>query len=191
MGVFRPYDPQAKATQDKTSAASDPAPSDRSKGKGAPTPTRRQAEAARRQRVNPVLTKKQERERERAARRAGQVRAMEAQDSLPERALLRDYIDARFNVTEILLPAWLVVLAASLLGTRWPVLVEISVFVVWGLLILAIGDLYLMWRGYKKLLAVKVPHASTRGLLMLAVNRALSIRPWRSPAPRVKRGTKL
>ncbi len=187
MGVFRPYDSQDKSTP----AASGSAPRDTSKGKGAPTPTRRQAEAARRQRVNPVLSKKEQRERERTARRAGQVKAMAAQDNMPERALLRDYIDARFNITEILLPAWIVVLAVSLLGTKWPVLVEISVFVVWALLIVAVVDLYVMWRGYKKLLATKVPHASTRGLLMLAVNRALSIRPWRAPAPRVKRGAKL
>lgn len=186
MGVFRPYDPQGKSTPE----VSDPA-SDHSKGKGAPTPTRRQAELARRQRVNPVLSKKEERVHEREVRRANQAKAMAAQDNQPERVLMRDYIDARFNVTEILLPAWILVLAVSLLGTKWPLLVEISVFVVWGLLILAVVDLYVMWRGYKKLLAVKHPGGSTRGLLMLAINRALSIRPWRAPAPRVKRGTKL
>ncbi len=187
MGVFRPYDPQQKST----SGVSDPAPSDQPRGKGVPTPTRRQAEAARRQRVNPVLTKKEARVHERDVRRANQAKAMAAQDNQPERVLMRDYIDARFNITEILLPAWILVLAVSLLGTKWPLLVEISVFVVWGLLVLAVADLYLMWRGYKKLLAVRHPGGSTRGLLMLAVNRALSIRPWRSPAPRVKRGTKL
>lgn len=186
MGVFRPYDPQEKATPE----VSDPA-QDHAKGKGAPTPTRKQAEAARRQRVNPVLTKKEARVHERDARRANQAKAMAAQDRQPERVLMRDYIDARFNVTEILLPAWILVLAVSLLGTRWPLLVEISVFVVWGLLVLAAVDLYVMWRGYKKLLATKVQNASTRGLLMLAINRALSIRPWRAPAPRVKRGAKL
>jgi hypothetical protein len=186
--VFRPYDPQEKAAP----GVSDPAPSDLSnKGKGAPTPTRKHAEAARRQRVNPVLTKKEARVHEREVRRANQVKSMAAQDNRPERVLMRDYIDARFNVTEILLPAWILVLAVSLLGTKWPLLVEIAVFVVWGLLALAVIDLYVMWRGYKKLLAVKYPDAATRGMLMLAVNRALSIRAWRSPAPRVKRGTKL
>jgi hypothetical protein len=184
--VFRPYDPQDKATP----AVSDPATTDH-KGKGAPTPTRRQAELARRQRVNPVLTKKEERVHDREVRRATQAKTMAAQDNQPERVLLRDYIDARFNVTEVLLPAWILVLAVSLLGTRWPVLVEVAVFVVWGLLALAVIDLYLMWRGYKKLLAVKHPGGSTRGLLMLGINRALSIRPWRAPAPRVKRGAKL
>jgi hypothetical protein len=185
--VFRPYDPQQKATP----GVSDPAPTDPNKGKGAPTPTRRQAEAARRQRVNPVLTKKEARVHERDVRRSNQVKAMAAQDNQPARVLMRDYIDARFNVTEILLPAWILVLAVVLLGTRWPLVVEIASFAVWALLILAIIDLYIMWRGYKKLLAVRHPGAQTRGLLMLAVNRALSIRPWRAPAPRVKRGAKL
>jgi hypothetical protein len=45
-----------------------------------------------------------------------------------------------------------------------------------------------MWRGFKKLLAVRVPKASTRGLLMYGVNRAIQIRRFRMPAPRVKRG---
>ena len=186
MGVFRPYDSQAKSTPE----VSDPA-HDHAKGKGAPTPTRKHAEAARRQRVNPVLTKKEAKVREREARRGNQAKAMAAQDALPQRVLMRDYIDARFNVTEILLPAWILVLAVTLLATRWPVLVEIAVFVVWGLLIVAVIDIYLMWRGYKKLLASRLPDAPTRGLLMLAVNRALSIRPWRSPAPRVKRRDKI
>jgi hypothetical protein len=48
-----------------------------------------------------------------------------------------------------------------------------------------------MWRGYKKLLNIRHPGASTQGLLMVGINRALSIRPWRVPAPRIKRGTKL
>ena len=61
----------------------------------------------------------------------------------------------------------------------------------YGMLIFAIIDLYRMWRGYKKLLALRHPGRSTRGLLMLGINRALSIRPWRAPAPRVKRGAKL
>ena len=187
MGVFRPYDPQEKATPE----VSDPA-QDHAKGKGAPTPTRKQAEAARRQRVNPVLTKKEARVHERDSRRANQAKAMAAQDRQPERVLMRDYIDARFNVTEFLLPVWILVFAVVLLGTtRWPLLVEIATFAVWGLLVLAAVDLYVMWRGYKKLLATKVQNASTRGLVMLAINRALSIRPWRAPAPRVKRGAKL
>lgn len=186
MGVFRPYDPQDKGT----AAESDPESTART-GKGAPTPTRKQAEAARRQRVNPVLTKKEERAKDRDLRRASQQKAMAAQDNQPERVLLRDYIDSRFNVTEFLLPTWLVVFAVSLLATKWPVLVEYSAIAAWVLLLLAVIDLYVMWRGYKKLLAVKHPGAQTRGLLMVGINRALSIRPWRTPAPRVKRGAKL
>lgn len=186
MGVFRPYDPQDKAT----AGESDPESTSRT-GKGVPTPTRKQAEAARRQRVNPVLSKKEEKAKDRDLRRSSQQKAMAAQDQRPERVLLRDFIDARFNVTEFLLPTWLVVFAVSLLATKWPVLIEYSAIAAWLLLVLAVIDLLLMWRGYKKLLNVRHPGASTRGLLMVGINRALSIRPWRVPAPRIKRGTKL
>lgn len=189
MGLFRPYDPQAKSTPE----VSDPpaSDSDQSKGKGVPTPTRKQAEAARRQRVNPVLTKKEARVKEREARRANQMKSMAVQDARPERVLLRDYVDARFNVTEILLPVFVLALAASLMANIWPTLVLISTAAVWILLVVAAIDTYMMWRGFRKLLDSKHPNAPTRGLLMLAINRALSIRPWRTPPPRVKRGAKL
>lgn len=186
MGVFRPYDSQDKAAPEAPSSASDHA----KVSKGAPTPTRKQAEEARRQRINPVLTGKEARAKERDTRRANQQKAMAAQDALPERVLMRDYIDARWNVAEFLLPIWVLVLAISLLGTRWPALIMVSTFGVWILLAIAVVDLYLMWRGFKKLLSAKLPHSSSRGLLMLAINRSISIRPWRTPPPRVKRGQK-
>src|SRR5690606_3025212 len=55
-------------------------------------------------------------------------------------------------------------------------------------LLVAIVDVALMWRGFKKVLAQRMPGTPTRGLLMYGMNRAIQIRRFRIPPPRVKRG---
>jgi hypothetical protein len=45
-----------------------------------------------------------------------------------------------------------------------------------------------MWRGYKRVLAERLPNSSTKGLLMYGVNRCIQIRRFRMPPPRIKRG---
>lgn len=212
MGLFRPYDPQAKdqATESETASArvgtgtktgstavraggaktaptSTPAPV-RAGGKGAPTPTRKEAEAARRQRLNPVLSPKEAKARDREARYEARTKSMAAAEGTPERVLLRDYIDSRWTIAEFLLPVMLVVLALSFLAGRFPVLMLVSTVAAYVLMILAIIDIWRLWRGYKRLLAERHPSASPRGLLMVAVNRAMSIRRFRVPPPRISRG---
>ena len=39
--------------------------------------------------------------------RAERMRAVNAREDVPEKALMRDYVDSRFNLGEFLLPAWL------------------------------------------------------------------------------------
>ena len=51
-----------------------------------------------------------------------------------------------------------------------------------------LADCYLMWRGFKRVLADRLPGAPTRGLMMYGVNRSIQIRRFRMPAPRLKRG---
>ena len=64
--------------------------------KDRPTPTRKEAEAARRQRVARNLSKKEARLEASRHARAERMRAINARDATPEKALLRDYVDARF-----------------------------------------------------------------------------------------------
>ncbi len=49
-------------------------------------------------------------------------------------------------------------------------------------------DNFLMWRGFKKVLAARLPKASPKGLLMYGMTRGTQLRRFRMPAPRVKRG---
>ena len=55
-------------------------------------------------------------------------------------------------------------------------------------ILLVLFDCYRMWRGFKRVLAERIPGAPTRGLMMYGVNRAIQIRRFRMPAPRRKRG---
>ena len=49
-------------------------------------------------------------------------------------------------------------------------------------------DGYLMWRGFKKVLAERLPKESPKGLLMYGMTRSIQIRRFRMPPPRIKRG---
>ncbi len=114
---------------------------------------------------------------------------MNVRDNTPEKALLRDYIDSRFSVGELLLPSLVVILAMSFVGARWPGVTLLSTGLMYIFILLVLFDaLILMWRGYKKLLATRLPHASTKGLLMYGMNRCIQIRRFRMPPPRIKRG---
>lgn len=157
--------------------------------KGHPTPSRREAEAARRQRVTRTLTKKEARAEASRSARSQRLKSMNARDNTPEKALLRDYIDARFSFGELLLPSLVVILALSFLGASLPRVTVISTALMYIFILLVLFDaLVLMWRGYKKLLAQRLPHASTKGLLMYGMNRCIQIRRFRMPPPRIKRG---
>jgi hypothetical protein len=182
VALFRRSAPDESAQPEPVAPAAPGAQKDR------PTPTRKEAEAARRQRVTRTLSKKEARAEASRHARADRMKAINVREAAPEKALLRDYIDSRFNLGEFLLPSLVVILALTFLSQSIPRVSVISTGVMYLFLLGVIADSALMWRGFKKLLAVRVPKASTRGLLMYGVNRAIQIRRFRMPAPRVKRG---
>jgi hypothetical protein len=173
------------AAPEQPAATIDHAPTGK---KGRPTPTRKEAEAARRQRVTTSLSKKEARAAASRRSRAERMKAVNAREAAPEKALMRDYIDARFNLGEFLLPSVVVILAVTLLGSYWPSVTVIATLAMY-LFIVAVGvDASLMWRGFKKVLAARLPQASPKGLLIYGMTRSTQIRRFRSPAPRIKRG---
>jgi hypothetical protein len=156
--------------------------------KDRPTPTRKEAEAARRERMNTTLSKKQSRAAASRQSRSERMKTISAREAVPEKVLMRDYIDARFNLGEFLLPSVVVILAVTLLGSYWPVVTLIATMAMYLFIIGVFVDGYLMWRGFKKVLAKRLPKASPKGLLMYGMTRSTQIRRFRSPAPRIKRG---
>lgn len=180
MGLFK-SDPPAEQP------APPPAPDRGPQRKNAPTPTRREAEAARRERLNPTLSPKEAKARNRAAQRAQRAQQFDAYDNSPARRLLRDVVDSRFNLGEVAMPILLTFMFISLLPAVLP-WVDWLMVVVWAFMGAMMVDTWLMWRKFKVLAAERVPGASLKGLLFYGFNRQLSFRRWRQPAPRLARG---
>jgi DUF3043 family protein len=84
-----------------------------------------------------------------------------------------------------------VILALTFTGQALPRVAVISTLVMYAFIFAVIIDTAIMWRGFKKLLATRLPRATPRGLLMYGMNRAMQIRRFRMPPPRVKRGDKI
>jgi Protein of unknown function (DUF3043) len=166
----------------------DQAPGGQTPKKGRPTPSRKEAEQARRQRVTRSLSKKEARQEAARQNRIERARSMSARESVPEKMLMRDYIDARFSIGEFLLPALVVILAFTFLSTTLPRVALLSTIGMYLFILLVLFDSFLMWRGFKRVLAERLPKASPKGLLMYGMNRSIQIRRFRMPPPRLKRG---
>ena len=152
------------------------------------TPTRKEAEALRRQRVTRQLTPREARREAATRNRAERMRALNAREAQPEKALMRDYVDARFSIGEFLLPSLVIILALSFLNQVWPAMTLFATIAMYVYIIAVILDGVIMWRGFKKVLAQRLPKASPKGLLMYGMNRMIQIRRFRMPAPRIRRG---
>ena len=165
--------------------------------KNRPTPKRRDQEAARKR---PLVEtdRKAARTREREQRREAQLKQRQAmvtgddthlpaRDKGPVRRYIRDYVDARWNLGEFMLPVMLVVLALSFIPSRTTfAIVSIGVY---ALIFAAAVDAFLMWRGLKKRLVATFGEDKVgRGLAMYAVMRTIQLRRSRMPRPLVKRG---
>jgi len=138
--------------------------------------------------VNRTLTPKEARRLTSQQNREQRMRTLNVREAVPERALMRDYVDSRFNLGEFLLPSLVVILALSFLSAAVPRINAITTLVMYLFILAVLFDSFLLWRGFKRVLAQRLPGASTRGLMMYGVNRAIQIRRFRMPAPRLKRG---
>ena len=212
MGLFRPYERTDKSTRARTSTvpekvkkapdanAATPTetqePTSTTSGKKVirrgektgPTPTRKEAEAARMERLHPNLSKKERKKAEREARYKAQTEAWERVEKSPERTLLRDFVDTRWTLAEFMMPFMLIILAAMFVFMSNIEVTTIIAFLLWGFSFATLINIFIMWRSFKKLLAERVPNAHTKGLLMYMMNRAIMIRRFRRPLPRIKRG---
>ncbi|GAA1837292.1 DUF3043 domain-containing protein [Microlunatus capsulatus] len=185
MALFRRSSEGTEPTP--TAPAPAPAPTPGAK-KDRPTPTRREAEAARRERVNRTLSPKEARRAASQQNRAARMRTLSAREAAPEKALMRDYVDTRFSLGEFLLPSLVVILALSFLTAVYPTVSAITTILMYVFILAVLADCYFLWRGFKRVLADRLPGAPTRGLMMYGVNRSIQIRRFRMPAPRLKRG---
>lgn len=188
MAIFRRGNGSTATTPGPETAA--PEVRDPSGRKSGPTPSRKEAEAARRARLTQTYSKREARAMASRQNRGERMRTLAARDNTPEKALMRDHVDARFSIGEVLLPALVLILATSALNTIFPRAAVIGTVVMYLYVLAVVVDLFLMWRGFRKVLAQRLPGTSTRGLLFYGANRAIQIRRFRIPQPRVRRGEK-
>lgn len=177
-------------------------PSEEIEGKGRPTPTRKEAEAARKARLKPPRDRREAarvmRERRKAERvkmqsalRSGDERHLPNRDRGPVRRFCRDFVDARFNIAEWLLPLLLVILILSFLGAGSPFAAWLQVVVWTGTIVGTVVDtLVLTWRT-KRELRRRFPDENRRGAVMYTVLRSSQLRRLRLPKPQVSRGQAL
>lgn len=165
-------------------------------GKGRPTPSRKQAEAANARPIvgsrDKAMLKEQRRqqaearERARLGMMAGEERYLTPRDRGPQRRYVRDYVDARWSVGELLIPAMLVVLVMTFIPGIMQV---VSLIAIWVFVGLAIIDAVLLGLRLQKKLVAKFGTGNVQpGFKWYAAMRALQFRPLRAPKPQVKRG---
>lgn len=169
-------------------------------GKGRPTPTRREAQAAARARASAGKDKRsggkaqrqrraQQNARAREGMRNGDERFLPARDQGKVRRFVRDRVDSRINMAELLLPLLLVIMVLQYTGN--PRLVGLSNGLWVATLLVVIGDtVILAWR-IRRELGRRFPDESHRGAVFYGLVRALQLRFMRIPKPKVKLGQRL
>lgn len=177
-------------------------------GKGRPTPKRSEAERGRYQSITGSTTSgrgpstgsaprgkmspedkaraRADRNRRLNAMRQGEEWALGPRDRGPIRKLARDYVDSHRRISEYYMYV-LVVLLVALLSRNKALNTYVSPLVL-VLVVAVVLDGYFIRRALFKLAAERYPSESTRGMTTYAVMRALQIRRFRTPAPRLKPG---
>jgi hypothetical protein len=170
--------------------------------KGRPTPKRSVAEAGRRQPITgssrgPATPRtRQEKDKARASRatkyeamQRGEAWALNPRDRGPARALARDFVDSKRRISEYYMYVLVVLLAAVFVRSKSAQ--EIISPLVLALVLVIVADAMLIRRSLSKLVAERLPGESIRGLTTYSVMRALQIRRFRVPKPRVGPGDKI
>jgi len=160
-------------------------------GKGRATPTRAEREAARKRplvsndRKQARAKLNQARERQRIGMANGEEKYLPIRDKGPQKRFVRDYVDARFSIGEVLLPLMAIVIMMTFLPQQ---IATYALLSVWFFIAIAILDCVLLGFRLNKKLAAKYGADKVERIRWYAAMRALQLRPLRLPKPQVKRG---
>lgn len=179
-------------------------------GKGRPTPKRSAAEANRYRTVTGSTTSgrgrpaatdtkrkltpeekakaREDRNRQLQAMRKGEEWALGPRDRGPAKKLTRDYVDAHRRPMEYYMYALILLIVALFAGRSDSVISNyMQIFLIAVIAVIAV-DGYFLRRSILKAVQERLPGESTRGLAFYAIMRALQLRRFRTPAPRLKPG---
>ena len=168
--------------------------------KGRPTPKRSEAEAKRRQPITgsraPAGPRTPEDKAKARATRStkyeamkrGEAWALNPRDRGPARALARDFVDSKRRASEYYMYILVVLLAAVFIRNKTAQTYVSPLVLV--LVVIILVDSQLIRYRLRRLVSERLPGESARGLTLYATMRALQIRRFRVPAPRVHPGDK-
>jgi hypothetical protein len=169
-------------------------------GKGRPTPTRKEAEAAAKARVKVPRTRKEQAAASRVQRaessksvreamKSGDERYYPARDRGPVRRFVRDFIDCRFSLIELVIPLLLVTMLLGYSGNATLRSVGNTMLLVTVLAV--VGDMIWLRFRLRRELARRFPDQPTKGLTYYAITRALQMKFMRLPKSQVRIGQQL
>jgi hypothetical protein len=172
----------------------------KSTGKGRATPSRKKQEAAN---LRPLVGSKspegrkadkarirEERARARIGMAAGEEKYLGIRDRGPQRKFVRNYVDSKFSLGEMVMPALLIVILISAVDSY--VVQLATLLTMWTLFIGVAINGWILARGAVKSLEAKYGASKVEsGLKWYAAMRSVQMRPMRLPKPQVKRGTKV
>lgn len=169
-------------------------------GKGRPTPTRKEAEAAAKARAKTPRTRKELAAAQRSTRsessktvrqamRDGDERYFPTRDKGPERRFVRDFVDHRFSLVELVIPLLVVTMVLGYSGNAR--LAQWGNTLLLGTVVVVAMDLFVLRFRMKREFARRFPGQSAKGLTYYAVTRALQMKFMRLPKSRVRIGQQL
>lgn len=166
--------------------------------KNRPTPKRSAQQAARKRPLVPDDRKeanrrardemRKQRDQARVGVMQGDERYLTSRDRGPQRRYVRDFVDARWSISEFFIPLALIVLVFGMFGG--PDFQVIANVIVYGILALVILDSVVLNYRLKARMADKFggKEKLEKGLTFYLVMRSIQMRPLRIPKPQVKRG---
>jgi hypothetical protein len=169
-------------------------------GKGRPTPKRKEAEQAARERAKVPRTRREQMRQQkqtrsessrkvRQAMKSGDERYFLPRDQGPVRRFIRDFVDSRFGIVELMIPLLILTMVLGYSGnTR---LAGIGNTILLGTLLLVIIDLVLLRFRLRKQLAIRFPDQPTKGTTFYAITRSMQMKFMRLPKAKVKIGEQL
>jgi hypothetical protein len=169
-------------------------------GKGRATPSRKKQEAANHRPLvgdkSPEARKadkariREERLKARTGMAAGEEKYLGVRDRGPQRKFVRNYVDSKFTLGELVMPTLLLVILISAIDSY---IVQLATLLTMWVLFLAVAiNAWFIGRRAVKALEEKYGASKVeRGIKWYAGMRTIQMRPMRLPKPQVKRGTKV
>lgn len=166
-------------------------------GKGHPTPTRKEREAAN---LRPLVSNDRRaagkesrakmaiaRDRARIGMAAGEEKYLPVRDKGAQRRYIRDFVDARFSVGEVLIPVMFIVIILTVVNNEYAQLLGIAGL--WLFFLIAVIDSVILGMRLNRKLAERFGADKVQsGNRWYAAMRAMQLRLMRLPKPQVKRG---